>query len=152
MLEVGNCLNVGGIQHHTNIGAERLGREIVTKGSLHDARSAVWTSDTAPDDADFRTITDGLGAVDVGNALAQVELSLSGSLDAFDLNERLVLILGALSTFVTEDAALTMESAAEIKEQKRFVLIHVQRKILSGLSDANDFNIRASPTPTLFSR
>ena len=64
----------------------------------------------APDDADPGAADLLLGLVDVGDALAEVELGLVGLLDTLDLDERGVALGDALRALVTHNATLDVKT------------------------------------------
>ena len=68
------------------------------------------TSNATPDHTKLGTVDFTGTTVDIGNTLAEVELSILGGLDTLELDERNVRVLGALGTFETEDAALAVQT------------------------------------------
>lgn len=67
-------------------------------------------SDAAPDHAVVRALHCGRGAVDVSNALAEVECSVGSRLDAIDGEQVTVGVLVAVSTAVTDESALHIKA------------------------------------------
>ena len=66
---------------------------------------------TAPDDTDLAAVDLTLGTVDVSDTLTQVELSILGGLNTFDLNQRSVLVLVTLGALVAQNTALAVQAA-----------------------------------------
>lgn len=66
---------------------------------------------TAPDDTDLAAVDLTLGTVDISDTLTQVELSILGSLNTFDLNQRSVLVLVTLGALVAQNTALAVQAA-----------------------------------------
>ena len=61
--------NAGRVQHHPHPGAQRRRREVLCKLGPDGPRAAVRPRDAAPDDAELGAALEGLGLVDVGEAL-----------------------------------------------------------------------------------
>ncbi|KAI3484871.1 hypothetical protein L1887_51925 [Cichorium endivia] len=80
-------LDARGVEHDANAGSEGLGRDVVRELGTDDTRVAVRAGDAAPDDADLAATHLLGGLVDVGDALAKVELGLLGLLNTLDLDE-----------------------------------------------------------------
>ncbi len=66
--------------------------------------------DSAPDDSEFRVVSDGLALEDVSNSLAEVEAGSLFLLDSLDLEEGELLVLGALATLEADEYSLGVES------------------------------------------
>ena len=96
--------------YDTDGGTERLGGQVVAEASLDHTAGAVGAGNAAPDDADLGAVLLLVGAVDVGDALAEVELRVLGRLDTFDLEKRHIGVLAALGTFVAQDTALGVKT------------------------------------------
>lgn len=104
-------LTGAGVQHDPDAGTESLRRDVVAELRPNDTRVAVRTSDLAPDDADLGSSLLGLGAVDVGDTLAEVELGVLLVLDTLNLDERGVRVRVVLASLVALDPALRVESS-----------------------------------------
>jgi hypothetical protein len=74
----------------------------------------VSTSNTTPDDTDLGTVDFALSTVNISNTLTEIELSILGGLDTFNLDERNVRVLGTLGTLETQDAALAVKTIYDI--------------------------------------
>lgn len=96
--------------HHTDGSTKGLGGKVGAELSLDDTVTTVGAGDTTPDNTDLAAVDLTLGAIDVSDALAQVELSILRSLNTLDLNERGVLVLVALGTLVAQNTALAVQA------------------------------------------
>jgi hypothetical protein len=96
--------------YHTDGSTKGLGGKVVAELGLDDTVSTMSTGDTAPDNTDLAAVNLTLGTVDVSDALAEVELSISRSLDTLNLDERGVLVLVALGTLVAQNTALAVKT------------------------------------------
>ncbi len=68
--------------------------------------------DAAPDNAGLGAIDRLLSAVDIGNSLSEVEFSILCDLDAFQLQQRRILIHISLGPLEPSDLAFRIESVA----------------------------------------
>ena len=68
------------------------------------------TGDATPDAADLGAVNLTLGAVDEGNTLAEVEVSISSSLHTLDLDERDVRTLVALSALESKNTTFGVKT------------------------------------------
>ena len=66
--------------------------------------------DLAPDDSEFRVVSDALALVNVSDALAEVEGGVLLFVHALDLEQRELLVLGALSALEPCEHGLGVES------------------------------------------
>eukprot|EP00983_Pelagomonas_calceolata_P112083 1159846-Pelagomonas_calceolata.AAC.28 len=73
-----------GVQHDAHGGAQAAGRQVLPELGAHGAGVAVRTGDLAPNAAEVGALLLGLGLVDEGQLLAQVELGLLGALHALN--------------------------------------------------------------------
>lgn len=118
MIKRVNQLNVRRVQHHTAGGAKGARGQGDGKLRTDGTAVSVGTGDLAPDALYLGALArlglagggGRLGAVHVGDALAQVELGVGGRSDRLDLEDRSVRVLGALAALVSEVASLCVQS------------------------------------------
>eukprot|EP00920_Eleutheroschizon_duboscqi_P000545 GHVT01001570.1.p1 GENE.GHVT01001570.1~~GHVT01001570.1.p1 ORF type:complete len:164 (+),score=24.25 GHVT01001570.1:595-1086(+) len=82
--------------------AEGLGRQILRELGAHDSTVAMRPADLSPNYPVVRPLPLPLGAVDVGDALAQVKVGLLARLDAFQLQQRTRWVLVRARPLVSE--------------------------------------------------
>ena len=87
--------------YDTNRSTKDLGRQVLAETSLDNTVSTMSTSDTTPDNTDLGTVDFTLSTVDIGNTLTKIELSVLGSLNTFNLDQRNIGVLVTLGTFIT---------------------------------------------------
>ena len=109
----GRCQGLGprGVEHDADGGSLGLGGEIVAEGSADDASVAVGLGNAAPDDADLSALDDLLGAVDIGDTLAEVVVGILAVLHALNADEGPLLLL----VVVAPDNEKTSEIAFNLK-------------------------------------
>lgn len=101
-------LDVGWVQHDSNRSTEGLWWQVLLEVGSDNTVVTVGSGNLTPDNSDLGT-SDLLGSsVDVSNSLTQVELSVSWSLDTFDLNQGDVWVGNALRTLVGDVLTLNV--------------------------------------------
>jgi hypothetical protein len=104
-----------GVEHDSKLGAHSAGWEIPGELSADKAGVSVVSDDFAPHSLVVGTFHCVLGFEDVGNALSVVESSGSAIVDVLDLENGLVLLLGALTTFEVQKDCFLVESGRMVK-------------------------------------
>lgn len=94
--------------------AKALGWQVVAEASLHNTVGTVSASNATPNDTELRAVLHSLCTVDIRDTFAEVELSILGGLDTFELNERDIGVLVALGTLVTQNTALAVQTVIPI--------------------------------------
>ena len=99
-----------GVKHHSDLGAESSGGQVLGETGAHHAALAVGGGHLAPDGliVDARLLV--LGLVDKGDALAVVEGGGSTVLHVLDGDESSVVLLGSLASLETEEKTLGVKS------------------------------------------
>lgn len=120
-------LDVGWVQHDSNRSTEGLWWQVLLEVGSDNTVVTVGSGNLTPDNSDLGT-SDFLGSsVDVSDSLTQVELSVSWSLDTFDLNQGDVWVGNALRTLVGDVLTLnvhcnvSMEYLGETSNQFKLV-------------------------------
>jgi len=100
-----------GVEHHTELGTHGSWGEVLCELSLDEAWVTVGRNDFAPHCFEVGTSLFVLSSVDVSNTLSEVESSGSAIVSALNLEDSLVLLLGALSTLeVSKDCSLVQSA------------------------------------------
>lgn len=100
-----------GVEHDAEGGAHGAGRQVLGELGAHHAVVAVAGDHLAPDALVGVAAGSVLGLVDVGDALSVVEDGRLALLAALDLEDGLVLLLGALAALEVDEASLLVEPA-----------------------------------------
>ncbi len=103
-------MNIYIYTYNTNGSTENLGRQVLSETSLDNTVSTVSTGNTTPDNTNLGTIDLTLSTVDIGDTLTEVELSILGSLDTFNLDQGDIRVLSTLSTLEAKNTALTVKT------------------------------------------
>ncbi len=100
-----------GVEHHTELGTHSSWGKVLSELSLNEAWVTVGCCDFAPHCFEIGTSLFVLSSVDVSNTLSEVESSGGAVVSSLDLEDSLVLLLGALSTLeVSKDCFLVQST------------------------------------------
>jgi hypothetical protein len=103
-------LNSRRVEHHSHGGPNRLGWKVCAELCAHHTIGAMCAAHLAPDNTVLGACLDGLGLVDVRNALTQVELSRLLIFYTLNLHQRGVAILRSESPLEAEAHSSCIQS------------------------------------------
>jgi len=106
-------LDVGGVEHHAKRAGDCRGRKVVCELCTDGAAVAVSADNLAPHDTLLAVGAGvlGLGLVDIGNTLAEVELGVLGGVHTLDANKSLLLILVPLATTIAKEDSARVQTS-----------------------------------------
>ena len=102
-----------GVEHDSEGGAHGSGREVLVELGSDEAVVSVRLGDSAPDNSEFCVVPDALALVNVSDPLAEVEGRVGLGLDALDLEQRELLVLGGLSALEPDEGCLLVQSTSD---------------------------------------
>ena len=100
------------VQHHSEGSTHGSGREVLGELGSDGAAVAVSLDDSTPNDSESCVVSHVLGLVHVGNALSEVEGGVSLVVDALDLQESELLVLGGSASLEAGEGGFLVESTA----------------------------------------
>jgi len=107
-----HCLYRRGVQHDADRSTERLRGKGVGEAGTDDARVAVRPGDLAPDDTVLGATDLLVSLVDVGDALAEVEVGSLSVVNTLDLDQADGGLGGVTRALVAQVASLDVEAVA----------------------------------------
>ena len=99
-----------GVEHHSQGGSHGSGGQVALELRDHGSVVSVGSADLAPDGSEGFSLLGGLGLVDVGDPLAQVEPHVVLAVHVLDLDQGLVDVLPESGPAEPDEDALHVES------------------------------------------